>query len=71
MHEPFLKDHYNMKRRHNPCYNIEKLLTNASRSIVSQSVTRQTATLDSQITQVITNLFTAAIIQLTKICERA
>ena len=40
-------------------------LTSACLSIVSQSVTRPTATFDFQVTQVITDLWAAAIIELT------
>ena len=46
---------------------LQRSLTYTCFAIVSQSVTRPTATLDFQVTQVITNLWAAAIVQLTKI----
>ena len=43
------------------------LLTNAGFGVISEVETRPTAALNFQVTQVITNLWTAAIIKLTQI----
>ena len=45
------------------------LLTHTGFTIIGESVSRPAVALDLQVTQVITNLFTATIVKLTQVCQ--